>query len=205
MQTAELVLASGNPHKLVEMSDALRPYNIRVLAANDFGNLPEVVESGTTLAENAEIKAKAAARYLERWALGDDTGLFVKALDGAPGVRSARFAGPRATAAENREKLLRQMASVPQPQRGAYFECCLAVADPSGNVVLTLTGRCDGIILTEPRGNGGFGYDSLFLLLEYGRTFSELSPETKSLISHRGRAAQQLGPKVVRLLGMVSE
>jgi XTP/dITP diphosphohydrolase len=202
--TAELVLASGNHNKLLEMSDALRSYGIRVLPVEDFGELPEIAEVGTTLAENAAIKATSIARHLQRWTLGDDTGLFVHALKGAPGVQSARFAGPQATAAENRGKLLRELDGVRDQQRGAYFECCLVVADPAGNVRLTLTGRCDGIIVTEPRGNSGFGYDSLFFVPEQGRTFAELSSEMKSMMSHRGRAAQQLGPKVVRLLGMVT-
>jgi XTP/dITP diphosphohydrolase len=197
----ELVLASSNPHKLAEMSEALQAAGIGVVLASDIAPLPEIDETGSTLAENAALKATAVANGFRRWTVGDDTGLFVPALNGAPGIHSARFAGPHASALENREKLLRELAAIPESQRGAYFECCLVVADSAGTVRLTLTGRLQGIILTEPRGRAGFGYDSLFMIREYHRTLAELSLVTTSVLSHRGRLLRQLAPKVVRLLG----
>jgi XTP/dITP diphosphohydrolase len=183
------------------MSDVLSPLGIQIVSASQWVDVSTIAESGTSLVENAAIKASTVARLTEHWSLGDDTGLFVEALGGAPGIYSARYAGPGASAANNREKLLAQMAHIPSERRGAYFECALSLADPGGNLCIALTACCRGIILTEPRGNFGFGYDSIFLIREYRRTLAELSPTTKSVLSHRGRAAQRLAPQVVRLLG----
>jgi len=138
--------------------------------------------------ENAARKATSWARANGQWALADDTGLEVAALHGAPGPRSARFAGPTASAAENRRRLLDELAGVPIERRGARFVCHLAVADPQGVIRWTSVGQCVGTILDAPRGGGGFGYDSLLWLSEYHATLAQLPDAARWLIGHRGRA-----------------
>jgi XTP/dITP diphosphohydrolase len=195
-----IVLASRNRKKAVEFAELLAPHGIELQRLSDFPAVPEVVESGTTFAENAELKASQTARALGCWTLADDSGLMVDALDGAPGIYSARYAGTDATDAENRDKLLCALANVPDEQRQAQFVCHLAVADNTGAIRLSASGSCPGLIIHEHRGDGGFGYDPLFLVPEYQKTFAELSLELKSHISHRAHATRQLIPQLVSLL-----
>jgi XTP/dITP diphosphohydrolase len=180
----ELVLATRNLHKLREFEPLLAPH--RVLPLSDDVELPP--ETGETFAENATVKARTAAEATGMRAVADDSGIAAAALGGRPGVRSARYAGENATDEENLEKLLRE---VPEDDRRVSYVCALAYAEPGGRVHV-VEGRCEGTLSTEPRGNGGFGYDPAFVPADRddGRTMAELTPEEKDAISHRGRAAR---------------
>jgi XTP/dITP diphosphohydrolase len=195
-----IVLASRNRKKLREMSDQLVPHALRLISAADLVEVPEVEEGEHCFVENAALKAVSVARATGRWALGDDSGLEVDALGGAPGVISSRYAGPDASDADNNRKLLEQLAGIPDARRTARFVCHLAVADPRGEIRLQVDGACRGRIIQADRGGGGFGYDPLFLIPEYHRTFGELSPMVKSVLSHRARAFQRLLPRLIALL-----
>jgi XTP/dITP diphosphohydrolase len=200
MTSHTIILASRNRKKLLEMADQLEPFGLHLVSAADLPDVPEIHESGDTFAANAALKASGVARAARQWALGDDSGLEVDALDGAPGVYSARYAGPGATDRDNNARLLKELEHVPDEQRTARFVCHLAVADPGGTIRLEVSGTCRGRILCENRGGGGFGYDPLFFLPEYRRTFGELSPVVKRILSHRARAFQRLVPRLVDLL-----
>ena len=197
-----IVLASRNRKKLREMAEPFRAYRLELVSAADLPDVPEVEEGADSFAANAALKAVSVARATGHWALGDDSGLKVDALDGAPGVISSRFAGPLATDRDNNRKLLEQLAGVPDDRRTARFVCHLAVADPSGQIRLETDGECRGRILGADRGVSGFGYDPLFFIPEYHRTFGELAPAVKSVLSHRARAFQRLLPRLVKLLGV---
>lgn len=171
-----------------------------VRSLDDYDRVPDVKETGVTFAENAALKASTVAISLGKWTLADDSGLMVDALDGAPGVRSARFAGEPTIDAANNAKLLELLQHVPDDGRTAAFVCHLALADPSGEIRLCVEDRCRGRILRELHGGGGFGYDPLFFVPEYHRTFGELGAATKNLISHRARAFAKLLPQLARLL-----
>lgn len=187
----ELLVASGNKGKLKEFAELLQGVVEKVLSPADFPGLPEVVEDGDTFEENAIKKARAAALHAGIPVLADDSGLAVDCLDGRPGVYSARFAGEKASDADNNALLLRELAGVPAERRGAAFHCVIALCRPDGSC-RTFDGMLPGVILEAPRGEGGFGYDPLFLVPEYGQTFSELPMDIKNAISHRGRAMRQL-------------
>ena len=199
----ELLLASTNRHKLEELSDLLAPLGITVRRPDDAGGLPPVDEDRPDFAGNARKKALSGAAASGLPTLADDSGLEVAALDGAPGVHSARFAGPDATDAENREKLLAELAGR-ESGREARFVCALCLASPGG-VIAEIAGEAHGEILHDARGTGGFGYDPLFLFTEEGFTatgkaFAELSREEKSEVSHRGRALRALARELPTLL-----
>ena len=180
-----LILATRNPGKVAEMDDRLRRLGVRPVSAAEVDGAPEVDEDRDTLRGNAEKKALALHRHTGEPALADDTGLEVDALGGAPGVHSARFAGPHADPAANRQRLLREME--PHDDRRARFRTVLAYADEAG--VHHFDGVCEGSITREPRGEGGFGYDALFVPDDGdGRTFAEMTAEEKDALSHRGRA-----------------
>lgn len=183
----ELVLATRNPGKVRELSQMLAPLGYEVVSLDRYPGVPEIVEDGATFKDNAVKKAATVARHTGRLALADDSGLEVDYLGGAPGVYSARFAGEGHNDRANNEKLLNLLSGVPAEKRSARFRCVVAVATPDGRV-FTAEGTCEGVITTEPRGEGGFGYDPLFLVPEYGKTFGELEPAVKNRISHRGRA-----------------
>jgi XTP/dITP diphosphohydrolase len=187
----ELVVATGNKGKLREFAELLKGVVETILSPADFPGLPEVEEDGETFEANAIKKAQSAARFTGRPVLADDSGLAVDYLDGRPGVYSARFAGEGASDADNNELLLRELAGVPAERRAAAFHCVIALCYPDGRCQ-TFDGSLPGVILEAPRGTGGFGYDPLFLVPEYGQTFSELPMEIKNRISHRGRAMQML-------------
>lgn len=195
----ELVLASRNRKKVAELQALLAPLHVQVRSVDEFPDLPEVEEDGTTFAANAAKKAREIARRTQRWTLGEDSGLEVDALDGAPGVYSARYSGPGATDAANNAKLIAALAGVPEPRRGAQYVCHVAVADPQGEVRLHVERTCRGRISDLPRGANGFGYDPYFLIPEYHRTFGELSPLVKRQLSHRARALGDLLPALQRL------
>lgn len=193
----DLLLASGNPKKLRELRAALEGSGIVVRVPAEVGGLRDVLEDAPSFAGNAAKKAGAAARASGMWALADDSGLEVDALGGAPGVRSARFAGEPCDDAANNARLLRELERVPEERRGARFVCALALAAPSGEIALAVEGTARGRILFAPRGDGDFGYDPLFLFTEEGypqtgRGFAELTPGEKQAVSHRGRALRAL-------------
>ena len=218
-----LVLATRNPKKLAEVVDLLgragagEEKQVVDVSAFDaggafaqFGPVPEVVEDGDTFAANAALKATQTARFLNgvagfaedrgpAFVLGEDSGLCVDALGGAPGVFSARFAGTHGDDAANNAKLLAELDGVPAGKRGAGYVCSVAVADPGGAVVLRAEGTCRGRIAAGPRGAGGFGYDPLFEVRELHRTFGELPAVVKRHLSHRARAFADLAPKLAAL------
>ncbi len=187
----ELLAATGNRGKLVEIRELLRDTVETLLSLDDLPGIPPVMEDGADFAENAVKKALSAAIATGKPVIADDSGLEVHALGGRPGVRSARFAGEDASDAENNSKLLDEMALLPEENRSAAFRCVIALCFPDGSC-RTFTGELRGTILKEPRGSGGFGYDPLFLVPEYGRTLAELPIEVKNAISHRGKALRQL-------------
>lgn len=195
-----LVLGTGNRKKAGEMIALLEPLGLELRTLADFNSAIEVNESGSSFAENARLKAVEQARHLNAWVLADDSGLIVDALGGAPGVHSARYAGPQATDADNRRKLLAELDGVEPERRGAHFACQLVLSDPAGNVRAEAVGKCHGRIRSEEAGTGGFGYDPLFEIVEYHRTFGELSAAVKSILSHRARAAQAILPSLARVL-----
>ena len=182
-----LVIATGNPGKTAEIRDMLKGYPIDIKNLDDFGPIPPVVEDGDTFDENAYKKASFVSKILGYPALADDSGLVVDALDGAPGVYSARYAGENATDVQRYTKLLEEMKG--QANRQAAFECVISLAVPTG-AALTYEGRCEGLIAEEPSGDGGFGYDPVFYYPPLKKTFGELSRKEKSRISHQiGRAS----------------
>lgn len=188
--THRLLVASSNPGKIREVR-ALLPSDIAVVSLRDLGmSSPE--ETGATLRENADLKARYAAKASGMVALGDDSGLEVAALDGAPGVRSARFAGEPSDDARNRQALLSALRDVPRERRDARFICAVTIATQDGTV-WTSEGTLNGTILDHERGTGGFGYDSVFLLPD-GRTVAELLDEEKNAVSHRAAAIRMILP-----------
>jgi XTP/dITP diphosphohydrolase len=195
-----LVLGTRNAKKRQEIAEILGdlPLELRDLSA--YPGAPEVVEDGATFEENARKKARELARALGQWVLGEDSGLVVPALKGRPGVLSARYAGKQGDDAANNARLLAELAPLPDNQRAAYYVCTAALADPQGEVRALTEGRCHGTIVRDHRGSGGFGYDPLFLIPEYHRTFGELSALVKHALSHRARALAQLRPALWRLL-----
>jgi XTP/dITP diphosphohydrolase len=200
-----LVVASRNGKKAAEIRELLAPQGIEVVAISDFPNVPDVVEDGQTFAANAAKKASESARHISQWVLGEDSGLEVAALKGAPGIYSARYSGSGATDESNNAKLMAELIEVPTVRRDARYVCNAALSDPNGEIRLQVEATCHGRITTEPRGTNGFGYDPYFLIPEYHRTFGELSPCVKRRLSHRARAFERLIPSLVRLLRESSE
>ncbi len=189
MPLPRLALATGNPGKIAEIRALLAGLPVEVVAPE---RLPEVVEDADSFRGNAEKKARAVAAALGVPALADDSGLEVDALGGAPGVRSARYAGPRASDAENNAKVLGALRGVPHERRRARFRCAAVVAAPDGRLLATGEGMAEGRILESPRGRSGFGYDPLFLSDDLGVTFAEAGAEAKNRVSHRARALTAL-------------
>lgn len=202
-----LVFATRNKGKLVELRQLLAGFDVIGIdeATQRIGRaIPEVVEDADTFSGNAIKKAREVSQATGLPALADDSGLEVDALGGEPGVWSARYAGEGAGDAANNAKLLTALAGVPSEKRTARFRCSLALADVSGPLgarTITADGVCEGVILDEPRGTGGFGYDPLFLFPELGKTFAELGVGTKGDLSHRARAMQAIKPELVAYLG----
>lgn len=184
-----LVLATRNTGKTNEIRALLEDFPIDVRNLDDFGPIPEVEEDGLTFEANAYKKASFTARVLGFPALADDSGLVVPALDGAPGVHSARYAGADATDEDRCKKLLQAMADI--SDRRAAFECVISIAVPGGPA-LTYESRCEGEIAHAPSGRNGFGYDPVFFYPPLGKTFAELSRDAKSTVSHRGKALQEI-------------
>jgi XTP/dITP diphosphohydrolase len=184
-----LVLATRNQGKTAEIRGLLKDYPIDIRNLDDFGPIPLIVEDGDTFEANAYKKAGLTARYLGYPALADDSGLVVEALDGAPGIYSARYGGEDATDEQRCRKLLIELGD--EVNRKAHFECVISLAVPSGPA-LTYEARCEGLITHEPTGSNGFGYDPIFLFPELNKTFAQLTMEQKSQVSHRGKALWEL-------------
>lgn len=199
MPKPPIVLGTNNRKKGIELAELFRPQGIEVLTLSDFERKLDVVEDGATFAENAAKKATELARFLKHWVLGEDSGLSVDALHGAPGVYSARFSGEGATDESNNRLLLEKLGNLPTEKRGAFYTCHATLCDPAGVVRAESEGVCAGRIRFEASGSGGFGYDPLFEVVEYGRTFGEMGPEIKRAISHRARALRQLIAQIRRL------
>lgn len=192
----KLVLASANPGKLRELSTLLENSRHKILPQSDF-NVPDVAETGTTFVENAIIKARHAAQCTGLAALADDSGIVVDALNGEPGVHSARFSGSDASDESNNALLVEKLRTIPRAQRSARYQAVIVymrnATDPSP---IICEGSWEGIIMLEAKGNGGFGYDPYFYLPDYGCTSAELSAEEKNRISHRGQALRLLLEKL---------
>lgn len=195
-----LVLGSRNAKKSEEIRQLLAPYQIEVVSVADFANVPDVEETGSSFAENAALKASQVALHLSAWTLAEDSGLAVDALDGRPGIYSARFAGPGADDAANNARLISELQEIPPERRTAHYVCHVALAAPDGSIQVSEEATCSGRIVDQPRGSNGFGYDPYFLLPEYHRTFGELSPLVKRQLSHRARAFQRILPRLVHVL-----
>ena len=195
----ELWIASNNQKKRLELERLLGPLGITLRLPHELGAPFAPIEDQPDFAGNAHQKAALLAHLARGIALADDSGLCVDALGGEPGGRSARYAGPEAVDARNNALLLERLADVPDPQRTAHFVCAIVLAAPDA-VLFAGEGRCDGRIARRPAGRSGFGYDPLFLVPEYGRTFAELGPTVKNRISHRARALAQLRDALERFL-----
>ncbi len=192
-----LVLATTNKGKKKEIMDLLKDFPVEIRTLEDFGPIPEVVEDGETFDDNAYKKASFTARVLGYPVMADDSGLCVDALDNAPGVYSARYAGEGATDEQNVAKLLDALKD--EDNRKAHFECVISIAVPTGPA-LTYEGRCDGILTREPRGDNGFGYDPLFFFPEFNKTFAQLTMEEKANVSHRGKALAEMAREMDKVL-----
>jgi len=197
-----LVLATRNPGKTREIRELLKDFPLKIKNLDDFGPTPDVEEDGITFDENAFKKASFTAKILGLPALADDSGLEVEALDGAPGIRSARYAGPSATDQEKTAKLLQAMEG--KANRAATFTCVISIAVPSG-VALTYEGRCEGLITEAPVGDNGFGYDPVFYYPPMQRTFAQLSSEEKNRVSHRGKALAELRDEFEKVLTWIRQ
>jgi len=188
----QLVIASRNIHKVREFKAIFKALSqFDILSLSDIPTYTPPPETGCSFEENATLKATHAAAALKKWVLADDSGLVVPALNGEPGVYSARFAGVDATDFDNRKKLLELMRHLLDEDRNAYFECSLALASPEG-LKKCVRGTCEGRLLSMERGGGGFGYDSLFIKHEYNKTFAEMGETTKNRISHRRKALDKI-------------
>lgn len=191
-----LVVGTHNRKKGAEIAELLAPLGFAIVTLADIANAIEVVEDGDSFAANAKIKASQQAVHLGRWVLADDSGLVVDLLNGAPGIYSARFAGPNATDEANNLKLLEMLGDAPLHCRTAQYVCHVSLADPGGTIRAESHDICRGRIRFEPSGSNGFGYDPLFEVVEYHRTFGELGPQVKQAISHRSRALRSIVPKL---------
>jgi XTP/dITP diphosphohydrolase len=201
-QPQTLVLGSRNKKKLAELIALLGDLPLTLSDLSPFANAPEVDETGDSFEANARLKAALLAPVLSTWVLGEDSGLCVPALGGAPGIYSARYAGTHGDDAANNAKLLDAMARLEGDDRRAYYVSTAALANPAGEIVAVVEGRCWGRIERDRRGCGGFGYDPLFLIPEYHATFGELTATVKQALSHRARAIAQLRPRLRTAMGI---
>ncbi|MBI3313306.1 MAG: RdgB/HAM1 family non-canonical purine NTP pyrophosphatase [Candidatus Omnitrophica bacterium] len=189
-KSQRLLLASTNRKKLEELQTLLSDLDIEVVCLKDLANFQEVPENGKTFRENASLKALGYARQSGLLTVAEDSGLCCDALEGAPGIYSARFAGSSKSDAENNEKLLKLLAKVPDNCRGAHFKSAVAIAEPEF-LLTTMEGEVHGVISHEVRGENGFGYDPVFFYPPFGKTFGEVPPEMKHQVSHRAKALEK--------------
>ena len=198
----ELVLGTTNVKKRKELDQLLDMAELRIKTLRDFGKVKAVVEDADNFADNAAKKAGEIAQQVGRWTLGEDSGLVVDALDGKPGVYSARYASGKRDDAKNNRKVLREMKKVEPKERTAHYVCAIAIADPEGRVRAAVEGRCDGMIAKEAAGSNGFGYDPIFLIASQNKTYGELPPDFKKASSHRAVAVLLLRPRLKALLDL---
>lgn len=191
-----IIIGTRNAHKIEEIRDRLRGVSVEFISLDSYPDAPEVVEDGKTFVENAAKKAGELARATGEWVMADDSGLEVDALDGAPGIFSARYAGTHGDYEGNNHKLLREMAGLPPDKRTARFRCAIVLAKPDGTTAFTVEGTFPGLITEEPRGKNGFGYDPVFYLPDRGCTVAELTLEEKNRISHRAIAVEAFRRKL---------
>lgn len=187
----EVVIATKNKGKALEFEQMFQPFQIQVKTLLDFPEFPEIEETGATFEENAIIKAESVMKETKAMVMADDSGLVIDALDGRPGVYSARYAGPEKDDEANIQKVLRELEGVPLSKRTARFYCALALAIP-GRETITVNGTCEGFITFEKKGANGFGYDPIFFVQGYERTMAELLPNEKNKISHRAEALAKM-------------
>ncbi len=198
MIMTDIFMSTKNIHKVKEFKRILEPLGINIITEADLGrDLPEVVEDGETLGDNSLLKARSGCKETGMITVADDTGLFVEALGGAPGIFAARYAGERCTPADNRKKMLEALKDIPYEKRNAYFECTIACVFPDGREI-AVAGRCDGKISTDEQGDLSFGYDAIFEC-EKGR-FSVISGEDKDEVSHRGRALRLFAEEIKKYI-----
>lgn len=197
---SSLVLGTHNRKKGLELADQLAHLDLEVRALAEFSNSIEVVEDGDSFAANSNKKATEQAQHLGAWVIGEDSGIAIDALDGAPGIYSARFSGENATDESNNDLLLEKLGDLPPEKRGAHYVCYMTLADPDGNIRAESQGICRGRIRRERAGTGGFGYDPLFEIREYHRTFGEMNPSVKRVLSHRARAVALMIPLIQKLM-----
>jgi XTP/dITP diphosphohydrolase len=193
----ELLVATANKKKLHEIRGLLKDLNIKVTSLADYPDAPQIEEDGRTFAQNALKKAATIALYTKKLTMGEDSGLEVRVLGNKPGIYSARFSGAGANDKKNNAKLLRLLRGVPLKKRQARYRCCVALVDGEG-ILDVVSGSCSGIITTRSRGRNGFGYDPLFLIPRYEKTFGELDPAIKARISHRARALKKVRSVLVK-------
>jgi len=199
MSIRTIVLSSRNKKKTQEVSEILAVVGFTVVPVTQFSDVPDVEENGKTFAENAAKKASEVALQLKQWVIGEDSGLMVDALNGAPGIYSARYSGVGATDDRNNAKLIADLSNVPDEKRGAGYICSVALSNPAGEIRIACEGTCRGRILREANGEGGFGYDPYFLIPEYHLTFGQLSSVVKHRLSHRARAFAKFIPLLQNL------
>ncbi len=202
MITKEIIIASRNQGKIKEFKELLSGFPINIKGLSELPPIPEPVEDGKTFEENAYKKALHVARIIGLPALADDSGLVVEALNGAPGIYSARYAGENATDEENNMKLLKEMDGI--SNRRAIFVCVISIAVPSGPA-LTYEGKCEGEITLYPMGENGFGYDPLFYYPPLKKTFAQMSPQEKNMVSHRAQAMNQLKQEFDKVLIWINQ
>lgn len=195
-----LLIATRNAGKIKELNELLKNLPVNLRSLKDFPHLGEVAETGQTFSENATLKASAYALQSQLWALSDDSGLEVKALQGAPGVFSARYGGEQISDEARIQKLLDELNATKDTSRQARFVCVMAIANEKGEIVFTAEGICNGFIAEKPRGSNGFGYDPIFIPEGFDQTFGELSADLKSQISHRAQAIK----KIIRFLSDIT-
>jgi XTP/dITP diphosphohydrolase len=198
----EVIIATRNPGKAREFEHIFTPRGVTVRTLLDFPEIEDVEETGSTFEENATLKAEAVSNQLNKMVIGDDSGLVVDALEGRPGIYSARYAGEQKDDQKNLEKVLSELAGKPKEDRSARFYCALAVAIPNHKTV-TVSGTCEGIILEEPKGTNGFGYDPIFFVPEKGVAMAELSGDEKNELSHRANALKKLDVILDTIIGKV--
>jgi len=194
-----IIVATQNKGKAKDFAAIFQPYGYNVLTLHDVATDMDIEETGTTFEENAILKAQALAERLQMFVIADDSGLVIDALNGAPGVYSARYAGLEKSDEANMDKVLGELSQVDDHKRTARFCCAIALAGPN-TITRTVTGTCEGIIARQKKGENGFGYDPIFFIPELGKMMAELTPEQKSAISHRGNAIKKIEAELPNLL-----
>ena len=194
-----LVVGTRNAKKLVELRDLLGDLSLELVNMSAFPDVPDVEETGTTFEANARLKAVGYAKAVGEWVLAEDSGLVVPGLGGRPGVYSARYAGGQGDDAANNQKVVAEISPLAEEKRAAYYICVAALSSPTGEVVAVSEGRCNGVLTPTARGAAGFGYDPLFMIPEFHRTFGELSLRVKQALSHRAKAVERLRPQLRRI------